>query len=615
MNKCRCKRIVLIALVACAISFFLVWSGEQDPQAGWIVIENVRVFDGQKMLPRATVVVNNGRIQAIGPSLAVPVGAEVIDGRGKTLLPGLIDSHVHLWSRDTLRQTPVFGVTAMADMFTSVEFAAGIKKDQEAPGPHPQAFIVSPRTLVTKAGGHGTQYGLQIPTLENAAQARSFVDARIAEGSDFIKIIYDDGHVYNFHLPTLSREEMAAVVAATHARGKMAIVHAGSLKMCREALEAGADGLAHLNFDDAFDPDFGQLAAAKKAFVIPTLSVLASMSGDSGAAGIVSDARLAPYLKDNDLQGLTGVFSFKTSAGAYTAAERTLKQLHEYRVPILAGTDAPNPGTAFGPSLHGELALLVKAGLTPSEALQSATSIPADIFGMKGRGRIAPGFIADLVLVDGDPGRDIDATRAIVAVWREGLRVDRAAYRTLVERERAARKSQSAAAPPSGLGEGLISDFAGGKIASNFGQGWMVSTDSYLGGKSKAELSLVGDGVAGSQGSLRIEGTIAEAGAIRWAGAMFSPGTSVMAPANLSVKKALVFWAKGNGRSFAVMVYAQSLGFIPKVQSIAIGPEWREFVCPFEKFGLAGFDITAILIGAVNLPGDFWLQIDNVRLR
>ena len=94
-------------------------------------------------------------------------------------------------------------------------------------------------------------------------------------------------------------------------------------------------------------------------------------------------------------------------------------------VVILAGTDAPNPGTAQGASLHGELELLVEAGLTPAEALRAATSAPAGVFGLKDRGRLAPGLRADLVLVDGDPSQDIRATRAIVGIWKAGLAVER----------------------------------------------------------------------------------------------------------------------------------------------------------------------------------------------
>lgn len=92
-------------------------------------------------------------------------------------------------------------------------------------------------------------------------------------------------------------------------------------------------------------------------------------------------------------------------------------------VDILAGTDAPNPGTTYGASLHQELALLVEAGLSAEEALAAATSVPARRFGLDDRGRIAPGLRADLLLIDGDPIADIDATLDISDVWVRGKRI------------------------------------------------------------------------------------------------------------------------------------------------------------------------------------------------
>ena len=97
-------------------------------------------------------------------------------------------------------------------------------------------------------------------------------------------------------------------------------------------------------------------------------------------------------------------------------------------VPILAGTDVGNPGIAPGASLHGELEYLVEAGLTPQQALAGATSAPATVFHLADRGRIAPGARADLVLVKGDPAKDIKATRDILAIWKSGAAVDRQAW-------------------------------------------------------------------------------------------------------------------------------------------------------------------------------------------
>lgn len=95
---------------------------------------------------------------------------------------------------------------------------------------------------------------------------------------------------------------------------------------------------------------------------------------------------------------------------------------------MMAGTDAPSPGTAYGASQHGELELLVGAGLTPLQALVAATSAPARAFRLADCGRIGPGLRADLVLVEGDPDRDITATRRIVGVWKRGVAVERVRY-------------------------------------------------------------------------------------------------------------------------------------------------------------------------------------------
>ena len=118
----------------------------------------------------------------------------------------------------------------------------------------------------------------------------------------------------------------------------------------------------------------------------------------------------------------------RDQAAANAFALAAVARLRAAGVPILAGTDAPSPGTAAGVSIHRELELLVEAGLTPVEALAAATSVPAECFGLADRGRIARGRYADLVLVEGDPTVDIRATRAIVGVWRQGVVVERESF-------------------------------------------------------------------------------------------------------------------------------------------------------------------------------------------
>lgn len=587
--------------------------GSETP-GGAVVIRNVRLFDGDRLVPKTNVVFEYGRVTAVGPKAKAPAGAEVIDGTGKTLLPGLIDAHVHVITAEALRQSLVFGVTAVIDMFTSADLMKTLKEDQAAGKAGGRAFFVSPGILATAPGGHGTQFGLQIPTLRGPGEARAFVDARVAEGSDFIKIILDDGSAYSFPRPTLDMATVSALVEAAHSRNKMAIIHAATLENCRDSLNAGVDGLAHLFFDGASDPGFGRLAARKKAFVIPTLSVIQGVGDQAMAAAVVKDPHLSPYLKSSDIQGLQRSFGFRMNPSSYRAAEAAVPLLKAAGVPILAGTDAPNPGTAYGASLHGELALLVQAGLTPLEALRAGTSIPAAKFGLAGRGVVRAGGLADLVLVNGDPSVNIDATRDIVAVWKDGVPVDRGRYKE----EAAAERAGAAQAPddrsPEHSRSGSISDFEGKQVSASFGAGWMISTDTMAGGKSKAQMRLVEGGAEGSRQALLVTGETVPGGANLWAGAFFSPGPTMMAPADLSSSRGLSFWAKGEGQEFAVMIFAQSRGFVPVARPFAPGAEWHKFEFPFTDFGLKGNDVMGIFIGASRKPGPFSLWLDNFRL-
>lgn len=606
--------IKIFSILACIVALSFPCLGQKKSTT--FVIKNVRVFDGEHIDLNCTVVISGGRVVSVGEDISIPDEAEVINGEGRTLLPGLIDAHVHMWDENHLRQSLIFGVTTVVDMFMDIRIMSRMKKRQSLDKAHDIASFISAGMAATAPGGHGTQYGIPVHSITRPDEAQKFVDDRIAEGSDFIKIIYDDGETYSANFPTLNEETLTAVIEAAHKRNKLAVIHIATLKGARMAIKAGADGLAHLFCDDAYDPEFGQLAARHKIFVIPTLSVLESVSGTSGASSLIQDLDLSPYLKLSDVDGLQNryPFTFKMGRKGYEGAEKALRQLTAENVPILAGTDAPNPGTVFGASLHRELALLVQAGLTPLTALRAATSVPAEIFGLDDRGRIFPGLTADLVLVKGDPTKNINATRNIVAVWKNGLKMDRNAYRLAVKKEKELAEKLKSVAPPPDLGPGLISDFDEVKITANFGAGWSVSTDKMLGGKSTARMSLVERGAEGSRGSLLISGIIAEGSPFPWAGALFSPGKSIMVAANLSSKKTLSFWAKGDGKTYAVMFFAQSKGFMPSTITFVSRMEWKKHTFLFEKFNTDGHDIKGIFIGGAPEKGEFTLQIDNVRL-
>ena len=189
-----------------------------------IAIQHARIFDGSAISVNKTVVVQDGTIAAIGNESAIPAYAQVIDATGMTLLPGFIDAHTHIIYREALREALIFGVTTELDMFADYHLVAELKKQQTTSEGKDIADFRSAGTLVTAPGGHGTEYGVTIPTITDSDQAQVFIDARIAEGSDYIKLVYDNGISYGKDLPTLSKAILAALVEAAHKRGKLAIV-------------------------------------------------------------------------------------------------------------------------------------------------------------------------------------------------------------------------------------------------------------------------------------------------------------------------------------------------------------------------------------------------------
>lgn len=581
---------------------------QQSPQR--TIIHNARIFDGEQVIEADEVLIVHDTIAEVGRDLARQPADQLIDAEGGMLLPGLIDCHVHTFSPAMLEQTLIFGVTTNLDMFMPVEFARAMRA---SPSPNHADFLTA-GTLVTAPRGHGTQFGLPIPTIETPEQAQEFVDDRVDEGSDYIKIVYDGGRGWGGSIPTLDQPTLKAVIDAAHARQKLAVVHVHDQKAAFEAIDAGADGLVHMFFDGAATEEFIELAKARGAFIVPTLTVIQSVTGTAGGASLVDDPRLAPYLAPADKQNLGAGFSDMPAhlAERFEEVKNSVARLHAVGVPILAGTDAPNPGTVHGAAIHRELELLVESGLEPIEALRSATAIPAQAFGLTGRGRIAEGQPANLVLVAGDPTEDITATRAIEAVWKNGIAVDRDAYRAQIAAAAARAPADPAAIPESGL----IANFESGSVAAFFGSGWQISTDAMMGGGSKAEMSVVEGGANATAKSMLVQGEVVEAFQYPWAGPMFNPGVQPFTPIDLSSRAGISFFIKGDaGGVCRVMVFDQSQGRVPAMVEVPVTAEWVEHSIPFSQFnGIEGTGVMAILFSGPIEPGMFSFQIDEVRL-
>lgn len=568
------------------------------------LIKDVRVFDGKAVHEHRSVLFDQGVIVDADFRSAAPQGARVIEGAGRTLLPGLIDAHTHAFRWQEL---PVlFGVTTQVDMFTDIKLMKQAKAEMAQGGNHGHADLFSAGTLVTAPHGHGTQFGLAIPTITGLQEAQAFVDARIAEGSDFIKIVMESG--YGF--PSLDLATAKAVIDAAHRRGKLAVVHIGNEKDARAVLEAGADGLVHLFPGESADAaGLARLAASRGAFVIPTFTVLESMAGWRGD-DLLAVPALAGLL-DKDAQApLKARYGNKERAAMLVAPKAVAAAMMKAGVPLLAGTDAGNPGTQYGVSMHRELAALVDAGLSPAQALAAATSVPAQVFKLGRRGRIEQGYKADLLLVDGNPAADILATRRIVEVWKDGESANglREAQRRQVAKA-AQGGGKAIALPP----DGRISQFSEKRLGSPFGMGWGASTDGFIGGKSTVALA-AGPALADGQVPLAIEAKVASGIPYAWAGVAFMPGAQPMQPVDLSAAKLVRFRARGDGKTYQVMAMSQGVQ-IPGAKTFVAGPEWAEVTVPFSE--LKGVDPAAVTMLGFNAgpqPGDYRFEIADVRL-
>jgi imidazolonepropionase-like amidohydrolase len=385
-----------------------------------IVLTPARVFDAPAGTTHAdwVVVIKGDRIAAVGPraSVSISSGARRIDLPGTTLLPGLIDAHSHLflhpyvetpWADQVLkeplalrvaratvaaRKTLLAGFTTLRDLGTegAGNADAGIKEAiNEGIIPGPRLLVATRAIVATGAyGPHG--YNFDVP---QGAQEATGVDGvtraareQLSQGADWIKIYADgsDG-------PTFSIDEMHAAVAVATDAGRYVATHARTAEGVRRAVMAGVTTIEHA---DMATPEIFHLMVQHGVALCPTLGGL--------EAGFLRNG----WHKGVDTVPTMIALKHKTFTAARAAG-----------VTICNGSDVG--AFPHGDNAH-ELELLVEYGLTPTEALQSATVVDAKVLHLSDRGVIAPGLLADLVAVDGDPTQDIHALRHVHLVVKGG---------------------------------------------------------------------------------------------------------------------------------------------------------------------------------------------------
>ncbi|MFC2079112.1 amidohydrolase family protein [Candidatus Bipolaricaulota bacterium] len=396
-----------------------------------LVLTGARLIDGTggQLVDDATIVLDGSRIIAAGSNADYPSDAQVFDARDVTVLPGLIDAHVHFGG--FVVDNPDWQFTYWSIFPFFVDYARGFRKRRDlsiqsgvttvrsAGDNHPQILqlrnrieagkLVGPRIaasgpIFTAPGGHpaGTIYKSNRYILEHATRQVDAVDAARAEvqhlasdGVDQIKAVYGDVNPFDLEhpVPKLQQHVLEALVDEAHHQRLPAMVHVGKPEDAIEAVAAGADSIEHGILPGASSAECpAELVAAMRdrgTFFVPTLTAAWAMK------------RVYP--------------------DALGHAMRWVAEMHEAGVGIALGTDAGAPGVVIGKAAHMELELLVESGLTPMEAIVAGTRRAADVIRrVDDLGTIEPGKLADLIAVAGDPLTDISASREIQLVIMDG---------------------------------------------------------------------------------------------------------------------------------------------------------------------------------------------------
>jgi len=436
---------LLLAMATCAV-----------PAAGGLtVLAGATVFDasGAGPIQDALVVIRGDTLVDIGPADRVPVppGSTVYDVHGKWILPGLVDAHVHffqsggLYTRpdvidlrdirpyareiaelrdrlpETLARYLASGVTSVVDL-AGPDWVLDLRRLAGSLPEAPRLVISGPGLAPYLPRGLDGEHAPAV-VVRTSAQARTAVQRLAERRSDMIKLWF-------VPRPGMDLERefrwVRAAVDEAHAHGLRVAAHATQLDIARRMVAAGTDILVHSVDDRPIDDALLAQLREKEVLYIPTLGVSLRYAEVLGR-----QLRLTAYeraLGDpsviatlDDMAWLFPGRGRRVAMPDTATARDNLLRVHQAGITIAAGSDAGNIGTLHGPALHRELELMVQAGMAPADVLIAATRGGAQVMGRSSElGRLAPGYHADLLILDASPLLDIRNTRRVALVMQDG---------------------------------------------------------------------------------------------------------------------------------------------------------------------------------------------------
>jgi imidazolonepropionase-like amidohydrolase/ABC-type multidrug transport system permease subunit len=435
-----------------------------------VLIRDARLFLGDgNVIEQGAVLIKDGKVAEIYTGTAPDaksLKAEAVDAAGKTLMPGLIDVHVHLgspggfYSSGTDYEAPdkafprelaaylysgVTAVKSVGDVLDEVLRERGVIASGEKLGA--ELFAVGP--LFTAPGGHGTEYAKNLPEVargnfdaqflrlpKTPEEAKKMVDELAKRHVDGIKTILEAGSP-DYPFVRMDPALVKAVVEEAHAQHLPVVCHTGNARDVEDAVNAGVDGIEHGSMTDAIpEALFARMKQAGTTFD-PTLDVVEAFGSLAQGKFDMLDRTLVQQVGPKKLLESTRKFlqspegaKMRGGIGKYPVVmaicNQNLLAAMRAGVTLVTGTDSGNPTIIHGPALHRELQLWVEAGIPPAVALQAATFNGAQLLRASDRmGMIKKGYQANLLLVDGNPLKDISVTERISMVMFKGERVDR----------------------------------------------------------------------------------------------------------------------------------------------------------------------------------------------
>lgn len=356
-------------------------------------ITNVRVFDGSCFTPPQTVFINDGVFTDCGDE-----STTTIDGAGKYIIPGLIDSHVHISSIAGLENATSYGMTTALNMACNNYTVCSLLKKQQGL----TDFLTASLPAVGPNSTHARFQNLPPSKLvTDASNATDLAQWAVGNGSDWFKITLEiNGPSYDL---------THRLIASVHDLGQQTMSHASDINAYKQAIDTGIDGIQHTPDDGNLTVSMVESMKGKRQFVTPTMTIHA-FALDPPNPLVLTFLRGRPDPGNSSWANIV----------------HNVRAMYRNGIPLLAGTDAvgpiaPNITLPFGDTLHGELQHFVEdVGMSPAEAINSATRVAADYHRLHDRGAISVGMRADFILLNSDPLEDIRNTRDIAGVWVEG---------------------------------------------------------------------------------------------------------------------------------------------------------------------------------------------------